>query len=311
MNDQSPEEPTLDLTKIKALMDSGGGPRFWRSLDELAETDEFRRYLEDEFPDRTPDWKEPAQRRTFLKVMGASIGLAGLTACTKAVPEHIVPYVREPEEFVPGKPLFYATAMEMGGYATGLLVESHLGRPTKIEGNPDHPGSLGAADFFNQASVLTLYDPDRSQTTTFNKAIASWVNFQAGVTSIRAAQSINGGSGLRILSETILSPTMASQMDALKKTMPNMKWHQFEPAARVGSTSGSTLAFGKPVNTLYAFDKADVIVSLDADFLSCGSGNLRYARDFSSRRQVRSNVAKEQPKENRQEGYQAGPDAPL
>jgi molybdopterin-containing oxidoreductase family iron-sulfur binding subunit len=219
--------------------------------------------------------------------------------------------VREPEEFVPGKPLFYATAMEMGGYATGLLVESHLGRPTKIEGNPDHPGSLGAADYFNQASVLTLYDPDRSQTTTFNKAIASWVNFQAAVTSIRAAQSINGGSGLRILSETVLSPTMASQMDALKKTMPNMKWHQFEPAARVGSTAGSMLAFGKPVNTMYAFDKADVIVSLDADFLACGVGNLRYSRDFASRRQVRSNVAKEQPKENRQEGYQSGPDAPL
>ncbi len=311
MNDQARERPPLDLAKSQALMDKGGGPRFWRSLDELAETDEFRRYLEDEFPERTPDWKEPAKRRSFLKVMGASLGLAGLTACTKALPEHIVPYVREPEDFVPGKPLFFATAMEMGGYATGLLVESHLGRPTKIEGNPDHSGSLGAADYFNQASILTLYDPDRSQTTTFNKAIASWVNFQAAVTSIRAAQGINGGSGLRILSETVLSPTMASQMDALKKAMPNMKWHQFEPAARVGSLGGAMLAFGKPVNTLYAFDKADVIVSLDADFLSCGPGNLRYARDFASRRQVRSNVAKEQPKQNRQEGYQAGPVAPL
>src|SRR5258708_5281616 len=171
MNDQSPEKPTLDLTKIKALIDSGGGPR-------------------------------------------SSRGLAGLTACTKALPEHIVPYVREPEEFVPGKPLFYATAMEMGGYATGLLVESHLGRPTKIEGNPDHPGSMGAADYFNQASILTLYDPDRSQTTTFNKAIASWVNFQAAATSIRAAQSINGGRGLAILSATCSSPPMGSQLDA-------------------------------------------------------------------------------------------------
>ena len=311
MNDQSPDKPALDLAKIKALMDRGEGPQFWRSLEQIADTDECRKFLEDEFPDRTPDWMEPAKRRTFLKIMGASLGLAGLTACTKQPTEYIVPYVREPEEFVPGKPLFYATAMEMGGYATGLLVESHLGRPTKVEGNPDHPGSLGAADYFHQASILSMYDPDRSQVVTYNGEISSWVNFEAAVTSIRAAMATNNGAGLRLLTETVLSPTLASQIAAVLKVFPGSKWYQFEPAAKVSSTAGGSLAMGKPVNTLYAFDKADVVVSLDADFLSCGAGNLRYAHDFASRRHIRTNITKNpQPKENRQEGYQPGPAAP-
>jgi molybdopterin-containing oxidoreductase family iron-sulfur binding subunit len=309
MNDQSPEKPALDLTQIKKALPPG--PEFWKSLDQLADTGEFKKFLEDEFPDRTPDWQEPAKRRTFLKIMGASLGLAGLTACTKQPPEHIVPYVHEPEEFVPGKPQFFATAMEMAGYATGLLVESHLGRPTKVEGNPDHPGSLGAADYFNQASILTMYDPDRSQVVTYNGFVSSWVNFQGALASIRAAMETNNGASFRILTETVLSPTLAFQLNAFLKLMPGAKWHQFEPAAKVGSTAGATMALGKPAGTLYSFDKADVIVSLDSDFLSCGPGNLRYARDFASRRHILTNVKREKPKEDRQEGYQAGPIAPL
>src|SRR5271166_138134 len=341
MNDQSPEKPALDLTQIKkALLEqrprtrdviadshshpgvAGRGPscsnsqkarpEFWKSLDQLADTGEFKKFLEDEFPDRTPDWQEPAKRRTFLKIMGASLGLAGLTACTKQPPEHIVPYVHEPEEFVPGKPQFFATAMEMAGYATGLLVESHLGRPTKVEGNPDHPGSLGAADYFNQASILTMYDPDRSQVVTYNGFVSSWVNFQAALASIRAAMETNNGASFRILTETVLSPTLASQLNAFLKLMPGAKWHKFEPAAKVGSTAGATMALGKPVSTIYSFDKADVIVSLDSDFLSCGPGNLRYAHDFASRRHILTNAKREnKPKEVRQEGYQPGPIAPL
>src|SRR5579871_6824541 len=141
-----------------------GNPPYWRSLEELATTPEFRAFVEDEFPNRTPDWNNPSSRRRFLSLMGASIAFAGATACTKQPKELIVPYVKQPEELVPGKPLFYATAMSVAGVATGLLVESHLGRPTKVEGNPDHSASLGATDTFMQASVLTLYDPDRSQT---------------------------------------------------------------------------------------------------------------------------------------------------
>ena len=310
MNDQSPEKPALDLTQIQKAIPKA--PLFWKSLDQLADTGEFKKFLEDEFPDRTPDWQEPAKRRTFLKIMGASLGLAGLTACTKQPPEHIVPYVNEPEEFVPGKPLFFATAMEMAGYATGLLVESHLGRPTKVEGNPDHPGSLGAADYFNQASILMMYDPDRSQTVTHNGFVSSWVNFQAALATLRASMEANNGASFRILTETVLSPTLAFQLNSFLKLMPGAKWHQFEPAAKVSSTAGAAMALGKPVNTIYAFDKADVVVSLDCDFLSCGAGNLRYAHDFAKRRHILTDVKRKyKPKEVRQEGYQPGPIAPL
>ena len=150
------DKPALDLTKIRARLEAAQGPQYWKSLEELAETEEFQAFVEDEFAGRSPDWINPAHRRSFLKLMGASLAFAGLTACTKQPKEVIVPYVRQPEEFVPGLPLYYATAMQMGGVGTGLLATSYLGRPTKVDGNPDHPGSLGASDYFQQASVLTM-----------------------------------------------------------------------------------------------------------------------------------------------------------
>ena len=140
------DKPALDLDKIRARLESAEGPQFWKSLEEIAETEDFKAFLEDEFAVRTPDWLDPANRRNFLKLLGASLALAGVTACTKQPKETIVPYVRQPEEFIPGLPLYYATAMQMGGVGAGLLATSHLGRPTKIDGNPDHPGSLGASD---------------------------------------------------------------------------------------------------------------------------------------------------------------------
>ena len=139
---------------------------FWRTLDELAEDPAFRERLYNEFPSEIDAMTDAVSRRSFMRLMGASLALAGITGCTRQPPEKIVPYVRQPEGVVPGKPLFFATAMSLGGVATGLLVESHEGRPTKIEGNPDHPGGLGATDVFAQAGVLGLYDPDRSQTIT-------------------------------------------------------------------------------------------------------------------------------------------------
>src|SRR5579862_1366665 len=148
-------------------------PQYWRSLEELAETEEFRAYVEDEFPNRTPDWNDPASRRRFLKLMGASIALMSASACTVQPREAIVPYVHQPEEFTPGVPLYYATAMSVGGIATGLLVKSNLGRPTKSEGNPQHPASQGSTDAMIQASVLTLYDPDRSKSVTHNGYIST------------------------------------------------------------------------------------------------------------------------------------------
>src|SRR5438270_7853504 len=152
----------LDLVQVRADIEKKNGPEYWRSLEELAGTAEFREMMHREFPKGASEWLDGVSRRGFLKLMGASLALAGMTACTKQPLEPIVPYVKQPEEFVPGRPLFYASAFTMRGYAIPILVESHLGRPTKIEGNGQHPVSLGGTDAFAQASLLDLYDPDRS-----------------------------------------------------------------------------------------------------------------------------------------------------
>jgi len=305
------EKPALDLNKIRARLESAQGPLYWKSLEELAETKEFQAFVEDEFADRTPNWLDPASRRNFLKMMAASLAFAGVTACTKQPKETIVPYVRQPEDYIPGVPLYYATAMQMGGVGSGLLVTSHLGRPTKIDGNPDHPGSQGASDYFQQASILTMYDPDRAQEVTNNGRISSWVNFQAAVAAVRERAILKNGDGLRILTETVTSPTVTDQIKGILKELPGAKWHQYEPCGRHNAYRGAMLAFGRAVNTIYHLDQADVIVSLDADFLSCGPGNLRYARQFADRRRVMTNVTHTpQPKEDWQEGYQAGPIPP-
>ena len=261
-------------------------PQYWRSLDELASTEEFRTFVEDEFPNRTPDWNDPASRRRFLQLMGASIALAGASACTKQPKEVIVPYVKQPEDVIPGKPLFYATAMSVKGIATGVLAESHLGRPTKIEGNPEHPASLGATDAAMQASVLTLYDPDRSQNVTRDGNINGWGGFITALTAARDAGA-KKGAGFRILTGTVTSPTLAAQLQAFLTRFPEAKWHQYEPCGRHSARAGTMAAFGKPLNTIYRFDRADVILSLDADFLgSTVPGNLRYTRDYSARRRA-------------------------
>src|SRR6185369_7607865 len=153
----------LDIPALRARLADKRGKQFWRSLDELAGTAEFEAYLAAEFPEQAPQLLDPVARRTFLKLMGASLALAGVSACTRQPTEKVFPYVKAPELIVAGEPLYFATAMPLGGIATGLLAESHMGRPTKVEGNPDHPASLGATDLFSQASVLGLYDPDRSQ----------------------------------------------------------------------------------------------------------------------------------------------------
>ena len=168
-NSERVEQPG---TFMSSATDENG--RFWRSLDELDETPEFLDYLRHEFPSQADELTDPASRRNFLKLMAASLGLAGATGCLRQPEEKIVPYVRQPEEAVLDKPLMFATAMTLGGYATGVLVESHLGRPTKIEGNPEHPASLGATDAFTQASILSLYDPDRSQTIMKGGQISTW-----------------------------------------------------------------------------------------------------------------------------------------
>ena len=256
---------------------------YWRSLEELANTPEFRRFAEGEFPS---EWSEPVNRRKWLRIMASSMALAGLSSCMREPTERIVPYVRAPEDVVPGKPLFFATAATLAGFAKGVLVESHMGRPTKVEGNPQHPASLGATDVFTQASVLTLYDPDRSQVVTHAGRISSWVALIAALNLARQEQLPKKGAGLRILTGTITSPALADQIRTLLAEFPNARWYQHEPVGRENIYTGAQLAFGDAVAPIYRFDKADVIVALDADFLGWGPGNLRYTRDFTSRRRV-------------------------
>src|SRR5262249_49329192 len=217
--------------------------------------------------------------------MGASLALAGMTGCTKLPLEPIVPYVRQPEGVVPGRPMFYATAMPFSGYASPLLVESHLGRPTKIEGNDLHPASLGGTDVYAQASIRGMYDPDRSETITKLGDVNSWTTFVNEIKGPLNVQKGLGGAGIRILTQTISSPTLADQLHAFLKVYPQAKWHVYEPVNRDNVLEGAKLAFGQPVETQYLLENADVVVSLDADFLYAGfPGNTRYIRDFAKRR---------------------------
>jgi molybdopterin-containing oxidoreductase family iron-sulfur binding subunit len=287
MGSKETSRNAIDLVQIQAKLEQQPGRLLWRGLEELAGTPEYRDFLECEFPYDPRQDEKGVSRRDALKLMAASAALAGLTACTKLPTEKIVPYAQQPpENFVPGKPLFYATAMPLAGYATGLLVESHMGRPTKVEGNPRHPASLGAADLFAQASVLTLYDPDRSQSPIYKGQIGSWSTFLTAVEQERSDLMIRKGAGLRILTGTVTSPTLADQIQSLLAQFPQAKWHQYEPCGRDQVREGAKLACGEYVNPVYHFDQADVVVSLDADFLSAGPGALRYAHDFAEKRRV-------------------------
>src|SRR5438105_2016989 len=176
--------------------------------------------------------------------------------------------------------------MPLAGFCTGVLVESHMGRPTKIEGNPDHPSSLGATNAFMQASILGLYDPDRSQVVRHLGEISTWSEF------IGAVQGpLKNAGALRLLTQTITSPTQGAQIQQLLAQYPGLRWHQWEPVSRDNVREGLRMAFGGYVNAVYHFDKANVIVTLDSDFMDSGAGHLRYARDFMTRRRVRNGVA--------------------
>ena len=235
---------STDIQALRAKLQGTRGREYWRSLEAVAETPEFKEYLHREFPQNASEWLDPVGRRGFLKLMGASLALAGVTACTRQPEEAIVPYVRQPEELVPGKPLFFATAMPFAGSGVGLLVESHEGRPTKIEGNPDHPSSLGATDLFAQAAILGLYDPDRSQTITHLGEIRTFDSFAAAMQTVLTAQQASKGAGIRILTETVASPTLGAQLQEFLTRFPQAKWVQWEPFGGHNAREGSRLAFG-------------------------------------------------------------------
>jgi len=272
-----------------------GGRKYWRTLDEVAETPEFQKWVEDEFPNRSSIMQ--IDRRTLLKYMGASMALAGLTGCRGVfLPEDkVVPFVRQPEEMVPGKPLFYASAMTLAGYATGVLVEQDEGRPMKIEGNPEHPASKGAVDPLSQAEILNFYDPDRTGAVLYrtnlgyDADVSTWELFETELAAMLAAQKAKGGAGIRILTGGTTSPTMAGLVAEFLKAYPSAKWHSYEPIGRTNTRAGAALAFGSVVEPIYDFTKVKVVLSLDGDFLSPvdNPGSLRYAREFANGRRVK------------------------
>jgi molybdopterin-containing oxidoreductase family iron-sulfur binding subunit len=282
----SVNEQRLEMADVRKRLEGERGRELWRSLDELAQTEEFDELLHREFSREAASWPEGVDRRRFLQVMGASLALGGLTACTKQPPERIVPYINQPEILVPGKPLYFATNFVRNGFSTGLLAESHMGRPTKVEGNPEHPAGTGATDLFAQASILGLYDPDRSQVVRQLGRIRTWSAFFDETLKAFRALSALGGARLRILTETVTSPTLAGMIRQVLAEYPKAAWHQYDPAGRHSARAGAEASFGEQVETLYDLSRAEIVVALDADFLTEGPGSLRYARDFARLRRL-------------------------
>ncbi|MEM7481508.1 MAG: TAT-variant-translocated molybdopterin oxidoreductase [Acidobacteriota bacterium] len=277
----------LSLEEIRERLAGAEGRQFWRSVDQLAGSEGFRELLHREFPRQASEWLGGGtSRRRFLQLMSASLALGGLSGCVKQPAEKILPYVRQPVEVKPGTPLYFASAATVGGYATGILVESHTGRPTKIEGNPDHPASLGGTDTLVQGMILDLYDPDRAQEVTDTGRPRTWgalvEALQPHIDALRAV----GGAGIRILTEAVSSPTLASQLEDLRSELPEMRWHTWEPAAGHPAAETARSTFGRPLEVRYDLTKVDVLITLDSDFLTQGPGSARYAADFSARRRV-------------------------
>jgi hypothetical protein len=238
--------------------------------------------IHDSNQDRNHD--DEVTRRSFLKALGASLALAGLDGCTRMPGEHILPFVNQPPEFTPGIPVHYATSMVLDGYATGLVVEAHEGRPTKIEGNPDHPASLGAAGVLEQASLLQLYDPDRATAIRAARATSTWQAFAATMGPPALRQRLGArGAGLALLLEPTSSPLIADLLAKVQSRYPDMSIHYYAPLTPDSPTSARTVT-GAAVVPQYDLQAANVILGVDSDFLATGPFHLRYARAFADRR---------------------------
>lgn len=267
----------MTLAAVRNELKAVKGKRYWRSVDELADTPEFQAAVEKEFPNSTQEWVDPVSRRGFMKLMGASLALAGMAGCTKQPDEPIYPYVKAPEDLILGKPMYFATAHPFVTGAVPLLVKSDQFRPIKIDGNPEHPYNQGSSDPFTQATLLDLYDPDRSQHVTYRGENREWAEFAIALRE--KVLSTKDGTGIYFLSETITSPTLARQWKEVQAAFPKATLVQYDPAI-----AGTSLASG--LNVQYDLAEADVIVSLDADFLSGASypGFHKLVRQYAERR---------------------------
>jgi MoCo/4Fe-4S cofactor protein with predicted Tat translocation signal len=288
MSETKGTKQELTLEAARAKLAGQTGKTYWRSVDELADTPAFREMVEREFPAQAAEWIDPVSRRGFLKVMSASLALAGLSGCTKQPDEPIYPYVKEPEDLVLGRPVYFATAMPFNTGAVPLLVKTDAYRPIKVDGNPEHPVNRGSSDPLSQGSLLDLYDPDRSQRVINRGEVREFAAFLAVFRAMLSDKKASGGAGLYILSDTVTSPSLAAQWKSAQQSFPNAKWVQWDPVNRDSAYSASKTAFGDYYDAQYRLQDADVIVSLDADFLSgiTHPGFLRLAADYASRRKL-------------------------
>ena len=268
--------------------ESDTGKRYWRGAGELSDTPEFRDWLEREFPAGTAELKDDEwSRRGFLKLMGGSMALAGfgLSSCRR--PEaHLVPFTKSAEWTIPGKSLYYATAMPRRNGALPLIATTVDGRPIKMEGNPLHPSSGGATDVFAQASILDLYDPTRSRNFLSKGKPTDRAAFDAYIEKLRGRLAVDGGAGLAFLVEELHSPTRERLRTELERTYPAMRWCVYDAAASDAPLAATQTAFGTNTRLLPRLDRADVVLALDSDFLDCGEGDVAGVRAFSSRRRI-------------------------
>src|SRR5580765_3933232 len=258
---------------------------YWRSLAQIEDLPEYRAALEREFPEGASELPEGITRRDMIMLLGASLSLAGAAGCRRPV-EEIVPYVTAPEEIVPGIPRYYATTMPFRRSAYGLIVESHEGRPTKIEGNPSHPSTLGASSSRVQASVLSLYDPDRSQSVTLQGAQKSWTDFVTAWGPLSAAHAADGGASLAVLSESFSSPTLARLASELRARYPRLQWATYDAVSDENRVAGLKHATGRDLDLMLRLDQASVILALDADPLLTDPEMIRHARGFAAGRRA-------------------------
>jgi len=261
------------------------GGRPWRSLAELNGDAAFSERLGEEFPALAGVLANASGRRRVLRLMGAAAALAGLAGCGRAGADtHLIPAVIAPPGIVPGLPDRYATASVVEGYASGIVVQHRMGRPVKVEGNPGHPSSLGATDAVAQAQILSLYDPERAIAPSRQGNPASWPDFQSALAAARARFTGRHGAGLRVLTGTTTSPTLAAQIAALLARFPEVQWHQWEAVSRDTVRAGAQAAFGQPVETVPVLAQADVLLAIDSDLIDGAPGHVRFARDLAGRR---------------------------
>jgi molybdopterin-containing oxidoreductase family iron-sulfur binding subunit len=277
------KQPSLTSDRIRRVLQGKTGRSFWRSLDELSRTPSFQAFLDAEFPSPF-SLSDEIDRRSMLKVMAASLALAGLSGCSGTADEAALPYVEAPESTIPGKPKWYATAVTLGGLAQPALGKTFVGRPVKLEGNPDHPTTHGATDAFLQAALLDLYDPDRSRTPRQLGRPTSWSAFDAAIGERAVEFNASRGKGLRILTGTTTSPTLARQISNLVERWPEARWHVLEPVAD-GSQIGSTQRiFGQQLDQHLMLDRTETLVCLDDDVLGPGPRQSMNASQWSTRR---------------------------